>query len=439
MEKTLQKNHGLNLELEKLHASPEDWHFGAMSGACITDIPEGERERYLPRGERQDIGEEKMDCATRSPLNELELKFNWLLKNKKLLPENEQWFRDNGYITENSFEFSDVFIAILSGTTRQGNSLKAPLQAIHEYGLIPKSKLPQLHGFDENYDPKRVTGSLKALGEQFKSRFKINYEKVDEVHYKQLLKEDMLGTAGYAWPQPVNGEYPKSDLSPNHAFLIYKNQYYAFDNYEESSGDYIKKLAPDYDCLGYGYRVYITAQYLPSSKSWIADIISNLWQAFFPLKEKVDQIAPLQPKEPIMETNAQKFYQACVDALDTDPSTPDAVQDELGCADTMSTLIKRVFPDFPHILSTADLFQKMKQDKRFSATLTPKKGCIIISPRTATKNGHVGYFITDERIASNISFGPNKGKFMGGYSWNSWINEFRDNRSLKIYLFVINN
>lgn len=284
-------NKGLNLQKEREAQDGTEYVFGALSLPCITDIPESEREQYLPKGERQNIGEEKFDCASRSPINELETKFNWLLRSKKLLPENEKWFREQGYITENGFEFSDAFIAIKSGTTKEGNSLKMPLQCIHEHGLIPKSKLPQLNSFHDNYNPDRITGSLLALGQQFLQRFKINYEKVLEVHYKELLKEDMLGVAGYAWETPLNSEYQKTDKEPNHAFLVYRTPaFYVFDNYEETPNDYIKKLSPSYDFLPYGYRVYITAQYLPSSKSWVADLISQLWQLFFPLKENVEEV-----------------------------------------------------------------------------------------------------------------------------------------------------
>jgi len=49
-------------------------------------------------------------------------------------------------------------------------------------------------------------------------------------------------------------------------------------------------------------------------------------------------------KEQLMETNQEKFIKICLDALDTDPSTPDGIKDELACAETMSTLIKRLFP-----------------------------------------------------------------------------------------------
>ena len=92
------KQYGFNLELEKAHSKPEDYVFGAFSLPDMAQIPEEEREKYLPKGELQNIGEEKMDCASRAPLNILEAKFNYLIRNGKLSAENVEWLYNNGYI-----------------------------------------------------------------------------------------------------------------------------------------------------------------------------------------------------------------------------------------------------------------------------------------------------------------------------------------------------
>src|ERR1041385_1135902 len=120
------KNHGFNVELERQHQSDDDWIFGADSAPCIALIPEAEREQYLPQGELQNIGSEKYDCASRGPINILEAKFTYLYQNYKLNKENRKWLEDNGYVQWGRVLFSDRFIAIKSGTTVGGNSLKAP-------------------------------------------------------------------------------------------------------------------------------------------------------------------------------------------------------------------------------------------------------------------------------------------------------------------------
>ncbi len=142
-------------------------------------------------------------------------------------------------------------------------------------------------------------------------------------------------------------------------------------------------------------------------------------------------------KEQLEPSMKDKFLKVCLDALDTDPSTLDSVKDELGCADTVSHLIKKLLPDFPIIVSTKDLDMKLFMDKRFRRETEPAKGRIIISPRNNTQYGHTGVWITEERIASNNSFGINKGKFNGNYTYAEWIKEFKEKRGLRIYIYSL--
>jgi len=138
-------NYGLNLEKERSEINDQDWILGSASSPCFSFIAEKDRELYLPEGEvqRSDKGD-MMDCATRSPLNILEAKFSYLVSNgvyhdKDFHRENIDWLLDNGYVvTKEGVKFSDAFVAINSGTTPNGNSLKAPLEAIRKQGRCSK-------------------------------------------------------------------------------------------------------------------------------------------------------------------------------------------------------------------------------------------------------------------------------------------------------------
>lgn len=283
------KNYGYNPELEKQQQSPEDWVFGGLSAKCIAIIKEEDREKYLPQGELQRGSEDLMDCASRGPINILETKFNYLVSNNKITPANKQWLIDNGYFTESGISFSDAFVAILSGTTKQGNSMKAPLEAIRKNGLVPKSLLPldPTMTFNDYHNPDRITGSMLALGQQFLKRFGMNYERVDRDDFSTLLMEDLLNVAGYAWPNPENGIYPRTDRSANHVWVNFKNKYFAFDNYldDGKKEDWIKQLAPDYDFVGYGYRLIISEKVI-LKKNWLNQIISDLWRFFVDIISK---------------------------------------------------------------------------------------------------------------------------------------------------------
>lgn len=278
------RNYGYNPELERQHQSSEDYLVGAKSLPPLFLIPKDVCEEYLPKGERQNIGDEKMDCTSRAPHNKLEADFSYAVKNHLFSPENEKWLRDNGYVIDGDrVEFSDAYTAILSGTTIQGNSLIAPLDSIHNNGLVPKARLPQVDSFDEYYNPTRITPDLKALGLEFKNRFTIIYERAKESQFGNILETEMLCTGGFAWPAPSNGEYPRVDEIANHAFMLWKNpQFYAFDNYiDEVDGDYIKKLAYDYDFIDIGYRVFIYKENkLTTQNEGSAIIKPSCWRSF---------------------------------------------------------------------------------------------------------------------------------------------------------------
>src|SRR3990167_6402014 len=180
------QNYGLDLELEKQCLRDEDWKFGGDTIlSCIAEIPEEERMQNLPDGEVQRGKEDMFDCATRGPINILETKFTWLLQNKKLDFEQEYWLRDRGYVDNERIKFSDAFIAILSGTTRNGNSMKAPLDAIRKKGLIPKKMLPleEWMTWGDYHNPERITQKMRDLGLEFSERFNIILQ---NVLYKQF-------------------------------------------------------------------------------------------------------------------------------------------------------------------------------------------------------------------------------------------------------------
>ena len=254
-----------NIERERAEHTEEDWRFGALSQSALITIPEAERTAYLSHGEQQSTGiVDTSGCVSRAFINVLAPIFTYGYQKKLFTPKNLKFLEQ--YADANSvIDFSDHMVEIGSETTRAGNSLKSPIEYIRKNGLIPKTMLPTTQGvdFDTYYNPAQITQAMKDLGDEFAHRFTINYEQVSEVHFKEVLKEDFLVCALYAWPDLVNGEYPRSTFPFNHAVAMFKTPaYYIFDNYTfgDPEHDYIKKLAPDYDFYEFAYRPYISAQ-----------------------------------------------------------------------------------------------------------------------------------------------------------------------------------
>jgi hypothetical protein len=285
-------NRGLDLRREEQDRRTTDYLFGAASPECIARIPLTAREKNLPVGEVQRGVEDFMDCASRGPINDLETKFTFLYQHGILSGPNMAWLLDNGYAdAEGRITFSDRFIAIRSGTNRQGNSLKAPCQAIHTYGLLPKKKLPASKSmtFSEYHRKRDITLSMDMLAYQFASRFPIGYDIVFD--HQRDIADDMRVVAGHAWPRPVNGVYPRVESPINHVFLDFADpQFTIFDNYLDTDGDFVKRLAPNYALLGYGYRLYVAENRNVKTQSAI-DLIISLF-----LKGKTKQALALTTK-----------------------------------------------------------------------------------------------------------------------------------------------
>lgn len=278
------KNYGVDLNREELEQSEEDWIFGGIPMACLTDnLLNVGRMEYLPIGEIQKGKEDMMDCATRAAMNVIETKLNSLLQNN-LLP-HEQWFRDNKYIilkqnklgqNYETIELSDAFVAINSGTTKQGNSLKAPIEAARKRGVIPKAMLPleKSMTWQDYHNPNRITADMYILGQQFLTKIAINYEKISSSTFKEANLRDLMSVAGHAWPEPKNGEYPRTEAQPNHAWMNIQPEYLAFDNYIDTvDGDFIKKLDKQFLFYNHGYRIILS---LGKKGNWW-DFISNLF------------------------------------------------------------------------------------------------------------------------------------------------------------------
>ena len=286
------KNYGLNLEKEKLEESIEDWVFGSTSPECIYSIPMKDRIDYLPKGELQKGLEDFQDCVTRAYLNILESKLTYAYRRGLISLKGRKFLNDNHFINYYngvpSVELSDRYIAILSGTTREGNSLKAPVEAIRKYGVVPKNLLPanSKATWDDYHDKSKITKELKDLGQEFLTIWPINYEQVYTGDMEELVKKDFMSIALFAWPEIKNGEYPKSSSQFNHAVAGFAlPSTFIFDNYPDDAkdGEWIKKLAKDYIFYKYGYRVFFTVENDPDEYRSLLEKLLGLYKTLLAL------------------------------------------------------------------------------------------------------------------------------------------------------------
>lgn len=433
-------NRGIDLVREQLELrGDEELYLGAASPVCLYSIPLEERTNHLPKGERQDIGDDKQGCVSRGYCNIAETKFTYAYRNNLIKPENKLWLEENGYVVDGRIEFSDAYIEILSGTTKQGNSLKAPAHAIHEYGLVPKKLLPQLRDWDEHYNTKRITPKIKALGEEFARRFQQRYSQVRTNDFDTLLTTDLVNIAVAAWPAPINGEYPRNtNLSMNHAVMAYGlPKTYIFDNYEEEPGDYIKKLASDYVIYEYGYRLYVSKETTGEQRGVLTQVLEvlakfNLFAYFDGFFTEWEKPTPKPVTPP--EDRTEKLRQVALKYIGTDASPQDQAPDFLGCAESLSRILRDTLGTFPIFLATKDLHPYLLSDLRFKLVDTPRPGTIIISPTEGSRTGHCGVMNKDNTIMSNTS---KTGKWEANYSLAQWKKAFEKDKKLSTYYYEL--
>lgn len=161
-------NHGV---LENQAPRPDDYHASGFSFVSYQERnPSGDWTSWLPVKEIQYGKEDSQSCVSFSACNSLEIQHK--------------------FITGTEANFSDRWIAKMSGTTRQGNSLGVVADTIRHYGMVKEESYPTppSYTFDEYHAP-ITSGLLKVLqeeGQEFLSKWNIQFE------YVAATKDEMM-------------------------------------------------------------------------------------------------------------------------------------------------------------------------------------------------------------------------------------------------------
>lgn len=212
-----------------------DFLAGALDYEVL--LEEGDWTMYEPTGERQNnpfVFDTKA-CVTFSLLNVFEARIKLLLQ-KNLVPRSAiDFLKDNGYLDNGEVNFSDKFLAIMSGTTENGNSFGKVAETVRTVGLIPQSMLPfgDATTWKQWHNPNQITQKMKDLGKQFLYHFGIGYEwvfmdddpKFDKDAYEACQKQLKQTPLQIAIPLPSSHAVMLSSVTP-------KKEYRIFNTYE---------------------------------------------------------------------------------------------------------------------------------------------------------------------------------------------------------------
>lgn len=188
---------------------------------------------------------------------------------------------------------------------------------------------------------------------------------------------------------------------------------------------------------------YMLENGIKSEDSWIVALLkvvkSFIYNPSFTSEEKdflINQTSLIvKQKVDMVQSPTEKLLLAATEWLGKDASPHDSAPDDLGCAESVSMIIRSsVNSDFPICLSTADL--KKQLDKYFKPTLDIKPGYVLVSPTGLgngnVSNGHTGIFLTSDRIASNSS---KTGLWTDNYSLAEWIAYYRTKGDYPLFCF----
>jgi len=242
-----------------------DWRIGGDSKLVYEVINETANWfEYEPTNERQNRGMETMICTNEAGNNSWEVQLIYMIEHNLLSPKALNFLNgDNiakiSYLDENNKpNFSDKWIAILSGTSPSGNWLYKTPEKAHEFGLIPESMLPfgNPKTWNDFFNKEQITQEMYDLGEEFKEIFEIEYEAfVTSGKTKAQTMEEVdkhLKQAPLIVAIPICPGYKDDDIiqacskTPIHAVLLI-NRLEEYRNIIDSYEPFIKQLAIDYN------------------------------------------------------------------------------------------------------------------------------------------------------------------------------------------------
>lgn len=215
-----------NFGLVNAEINPSDWKYGGFSPLNpIIYQPDGDWSDYLPVVEFQNRhGFDRMACVSYSLLNCLEILY---IRQTKI-----------------ARNFSDRFLAEMSGTDKTGNRLDVVFDTARHKGLVDEARWPDVGGgWDEYY--KNILQDIQNEGMDFLSGWELYREWVSPYNIK-AIKEALKDA-----PLQVTVKYASGNglLNPagarDHAVCLYyiDDGFCIFDHYTQSK----KKYSLDYE------------------------------------------------------------------------------------------------------------------------------------------------------------------------------------------------
>lgn len=222
MDKKYVEQTGLIFELK-----PTDYIVGASPLVGVDILPDGDWEKYLPMGEMQAkmFVFDTLSCATFSALKIVPMWINYFIEKGVFSVAQLETLNKLGFFFDGKFNANEQFTAIMSGTTKQGNTMQNVWDSIRRDGLLPQNDLPPVDNystFEEYHNKNLITEEMKIKARKFLEIMDFSYE------FLTLSSSDVNLIAPAFKQCPVQLGIP---AVARHAVPAYKDPFY-FDSYE---------------------------------------------------------------------------------------------------------------------------------------------------------------------------------------------------------------
>lgn len=409
--------------------------FGSNNYGDIIN-PSGQYDTFLPPFEPQARYFETQGCTVYGTHNGVEILHKFKFNEDK--------------------DFEELYNYLDAGTDPNGGGDPHKVcESIRKSGLEETPKYPfpktlnELLNLIGKPQPQNIVNDAKKYLENYKFNhvWVLNGYENEETRIadiKDALKYGVVCVSVSAWNQ--SGDiYVDNGMPNNHWCVCYgwtERGWKIFDTYDHSTKIYSFDSRIDFAKL-----LFLQKGNFKQENNWfLIDILKKVLEACKSILQLDKQILDVKVKEyvkpepPKVETpivtKADLFVQALKNSIGHDLSPKNLAPQELSCAEGMSNILNSIFPDFPKdVTYTPDLFKKLKAyPQYFKPTLTPSKGCVIISPTVKDTHGHVGGMISATEIVSNSS---KTGTIESNYTFDQWVNKYKIENGLRVYIFEI--
>jgi hypothetical protein len=252
----LGENSGLLIQEPRL----TDFIVGGEDGMVGADVinESGNWDAYDSVHERQSgVYFDSMGCASFSANRTLQKRLNFQLDHNQLPVEIVARCIELGFIVDGRFNFSDRYLAKVSGTTRKGNYFVNVWDAIRKYGLVPEALWPfdayarnPVFDWDDYYAV--IPQAVMDVGQEFLKMFDVTYAwlvaggSATDKQFESWLKVSPIQIGTATCPGWNSSEVVNSCGNPvNHAITLSSlvgSKKRIVDHYSP----FVKELSSDY-------------------------------------------------------------------------------------------------------------------------------------------------------------------------------------------------